>query len=147
VDEDRLLGAEASVGVTVGRDMTAASMGSGDVDVLGTPAVLALVERAAVAALRGLLPDDRTSVGAWVELEHVAPSAVGTRVRAHARLQSVEDRRLTFTFQVADRAGMVARGSHVRIIVDRDAFQRSADGRTGSGDSGDALPSSAPQAR
>ncbi len=44
---------------------TAVAVGSGDVDVLASPRVLALAEAAAVAALRGALPPERTSVGTW----------------------------------------------------------------------------------
>ncbi|MGH3666365.1 MAG: thioesterase family protein, partial [Egibacteraceae bacterium] len=66
-------GRQASVSTTVTDDDTAAALRSGEVPVLGTPRVVALVEQAAIAALDSALPPERTSVGAWVALEHLAP--------------------------------------------------------------------------
>src|SRR6059036_2871145 len=102
--------------------MTASHVGSGDVEVLATPMVLAMVERAAVAAVRGLIPEGRTSVGASVQLEHVGPTPVGATVTATARLMDVDGRKLSFEFEVSDPAGVVARGTHVRVAVDRNRF-------------------------
>lgn len=119
-------GAEATVEETVTEEMTAERLGSGDVPVLGTPAVLALVEAAAVAAVADSLEPGQTTVGASVELEHLAPTAVGARVTATAGLLEVDGRRLRFTFEVTDPAGPVARGTHARVILERDRFLRSA---------------------
>jgi len=102
--------------------MTARRIGSGDVAVLATPMVLTLVERAAMAALKGRLPKDRTSVGAWVDLHHVAPSPIGVTVAATARLERVDGRRLEFSVRVSDPAGVVAHGTHTRVVVDRASF-------------------------
>ena len=112
--------------------MTADHVGSGDVHVLATPMVLALVEGAAVSSLVGRLPDGTTSVGASVELAHLAPTPVGTPVEARVRLEHVEGgRRLTFSFAVSDPAGEVATGTHVRVVVDRDRFIQAAEERRG----------------
>jgi fluoroacetyl-CoA thioesterase len=115
-------GLEATVELSVGEDMTAEAVGSGDLPVLATPAVLALVERAAVAAVAGALPAGTTSVGASVELAHLAPTPVGATVRATAHLDAVQGRRLTFSFMVIDDVGRVAEGRHVRALVDRERF-------------------------
>jgi fluoroacetyl-CoA thioesterase len=129
-------GLEGTAEATVTEDVTAASVGSGDVAVLATPEVLALVERAAVAAVRDRLGPDRTSVGSSVSLDHVAPTPVGGVVRATVRLERVEGRRLSFSFVVIDGAGRVAEGSHVRVVVDRRRFEASARDRLdGAGDS------------
>lgn len=122
-------GHQATVEETVTEDMTADRLGSGDVPVLGTPAVLALVEAAAVAAVADGLEPGSTTVGASVDLEHLAPTPVGGTVTATAALAEVEGRRLTFRFEVTDAAGPVARGEHVRVIVDRDRFLGSAGDR------------------
>ncbi len=119
-------GLEATVEETVTEDMTAPRLGSGDVPVLGTPAVLALVEAAALAAVAGQLEPSQTTVGASVELEHVAPTAIGAQVTATAGLVGVDGRRLRFSFEVTDPAGPVARGTHVRAIVDREPFMQKA---------------------
>ena len=115
-------GRQATVEETVTEDMTADRLGSGDVPVLGTPVVLALVEAAAVAAVADELEPGTTTVGASVALDHLAPTPVGGTVTATAALAQVEGRRLTYRFEVTDAAGPVARGEHVRVIVDRDRF-------------------------
>jgi fluoroacetyl-CoA thioesterase len=123
-------GRQATVEETVTEGMTADRLGSGDVPVLGTPAVLALVEAAAVAAVGDELEPGTTTVGASVALDHLAPTPVGGTVTATAALAQVEERRLTFRFEVTDAAGPVARGEHVRVIVDRDRFLGSARARS-----------------
>jgi fluoroacetyl-CoA thioesterase len=123
-------GRQATVEETVTESMTARSLGSGDVPVLGTPAVLALVEAAAVAAVADALDAGTTSVGTSVELEHLAPTPVGGVVTATAALARIDGRRLEFRFEVTDRAGPVARGGHVRVIVDRERFVETARDRS-----------------
>jgi predicted thioesterase len=115
-------GLRGQVDAVVTEEMTAERIGSGHVPVLATPTVLALVEQAAMRALDGRLPDNLTTVGASVTLDHLAPTPVGALVNAEARLESVEDRQLQFAVEVADPAGVVARGTHVRVIVGRDRF-------------------------
>jgi predicted thioesterase len=119
-------GMQATVEETVTEDMTAERLGSGDVPVLGTPAVLALVEGAAVAAVSDDLKTGTTTVGASVELDHMAPTPLGARITATAGVRHVEGRRVTFAFEVTDPAGPVARGTHVRVVVDRRRFLETA---------------------
>lgn len=101
---------------------TARALGSGDVAVLGTPRVLALVEAATVAAVAGALPAEQTTVGVRVELDHVAPSPVGSAVRADARLVEVAGRRLTFEVSLSQDGEEVAHGRVLRAVVDRARF-------------------------
>jgi predicted thioesterase len=124
-------GLEATVEETVTDEMTSERLGSGDVPVLGTPAVLALVEAAAVAAVSNALEGSQTTVGASVELEHLAPTAVGASVTATAGLVEVDGRRLRFSFEVTDPAGPIARGTHVRVLVERERFLAGARDRSG----------------
>jgi fluoroacetyl-CoA thioesterase len=119
-------GMQATVEETVTEEMTAQRLGSGDMPVLGTPAVLALVEAAAVAAVADELEDEETSVGTSVELDHVAPTPVGGRITATAAVRNADGGRVTFGFEVTDQAGPVARGTHVRALVDRDRFLQTA---------------------
>jgi fluoroacetyl-CoA thioesterase len=113
----------------VSQQDTAVALGSGDVPVLGTPRVVALVEEACVAAVQPALADGETTVGMLIEIEHLHPSAVGAKVVAHARLTDVEGRRLEFAVGVSENGREVARGRVVRSMVDRDRFlSRVADG-------------------
>jgi predicted thioesterase len=104
--------------------MTAKALGSGDVPVFGTPALLALIEEAAVTALLGALDDGMTSVGVHVELDHLAPSRVGAEVRALATLTAVEGRALTFECEAYDGETLIGRATHKRAIVNREKFLR-----------------------
>ncbi|HLH47339.1 MAG TPA: hotdog domain-containing protein [Acidimicrobiales bacterium] len=101
---------------------TAEAVRSGDVPVLATPRVVSLCEQASVEALAGVLEDGRTSVGNRVEVAHLAPVAVGSKVRAVASLERAEGRRLVFSVSVSDDYGLVAAGKVTRVVVDRAAF-------------------------
>ncbi len=101
---------------------TAVVMGSGSVAVLATPRVIALCEEATMAALANRLGPGETSVGMRVEVDHLAPTAVGRHVVAEATLKKVEGRRLTFTVSATDDRGLVAAGKVTRVIVNVDRF-------------------------
>jgi fluoroacetyl-CoA thioesterase len=106
----------------VEREHTALALGSGDVPVLGTPALLALAEGACVDAIRADLPDGETSVGTWAEIEHLKATPVGHEVSAHATLIGHHGRRLEFNVKVEDGGETVAMVRHRRVLVDRDRF-------------------------
>jgi fluoroacetyl-CoA thioesterase len=122
-------GLEGTAEDVVTPEMTAEWLGSGDVPVLATPMVLALAERAAVAAVADVLPEASTTVGAAVEMAHEAPTPVGAWIRARARLEDVVGRRLRFSFTVEDEAGRIASGTHVRVVVTREQFEAAASTR------------------
>lgn len=105
---------------------TALAVGSGDVEVLATPRVVALCERAAVAALTGHLPEGRTTVGVRISLEHLAPTVVGRTVTAIASLEAVDGRTLELAVEACDEAGVIARGLHTRVVVDEIPFMDAA---------------------
>ena len=119
-------GLTAEVELIVGDADTALAMRSGEVPVLATPRVIALCEQASMAAVEGRLAAGETTVGHAVQLDHVAPTRVGGRVRAEATLQKVAGRRLTFTVTVTDNRGLVAAGKITRVIVDTDRFMEKA---------------------
>lgn len=107
---------------------TAAAQGSGDVPVLATPRCVALAERATCAAVAGHIPDDMTTVGTRVELDHVAPTPVGATVTVDAVLEAVDGRRLTFGVRVRDAERTVASGTVRRVLVTREKFLRAVGG-------------------
>jgi predicted thioesterase len=118
-------GLSASVEAVVTEADTATALGSGDVPVLGTPRVLALLERATVEAVAALLEPGQTTVGARVELEHLRPSPVGATVLAGATLVEVAGRRLVFDVRLTSDGATAARGTVTRAVVDRDRFAAS----------------------
>ncbi len=115
-------GLSARVALTVTDADTAQTLGSGDVPVLGTPRVLALVEAASVRATARYLPSGTTTVGTRVELEHLLATPVGATVTAEARLSTVDGRRLAFAVTVHDGDRLAAQGTVERALVDRERF-------------------------
>jgi fluoroacetyl-CoA thioesterase len=108
--------------MTVTPDHTATRVGSGDVEVLATPALLALAEGACCDAVAEGLEPGETSVGSWSEVEHLRPVAVGSTVCAHATLVGHHGRRLEFTVNIEHDGETVARVRHRRLLVDRERF-------------------------
>ena len=119
-------GLTGAIELRVGEGDTAASLRSGDVLMLGTPRIVALVEEASVVALAGRLEPGITSVGMRVQLDHLIPVPVGVTVRAEATLERVEGRRLSFTVSVNNERGLVAAGKLTRVLVNRERFLEKA---------------------
>ena len=115
-------GVSASCTTTVTAGNTAATMGSGDLSVFATPAMVALMEHAAREAVAAELPEGSTTVGAELNVTHLKPSGLGAEITATAVLTAVEGRKLTFNVGARDAQGMIGEGTHVRYIVDREKF-------------------------
>jgi predicted thioesterase len=115
-------GLTASVALTVSEPDTAVALGSGDIAVLGTPRVLALVEEATVAAIASALEPGQSTVGVRVQLDHLAATPVGRQVWARATLATVEGRKLGFEVLVSDGETVAAKGTIDRVVVDRQRF-------------------------
>lgn len=107
---------------TVSASNTAAAMGSGDLEVFATPAMVALMENAAMRAVAEALPAGSTTVGVEMNVTHIKPSGVGAAVTAMAVLTEVDGRRLVFNVGARDDKGVIGEGIHVRYIVDRARF-------------------------
>lgn len=108
--------------VTISEANTAATLGSGDLQVFATPAMVALMENAAMRAVAPQLGEDDTTVGALMNTTHIKPSALGDTVRATATLKEVDGRKLTFDVKAEDSKGLIGEGTHVRYIVNRQKF-------------------------
>ena len=115
-------GLAAQVDLDVRDGDTAIAHRSGDVPVLATPRLIALCEEASVLAIDGRVPEGHTTVGMRVQLDHLAPTGVGCRVSAEARLDKIEGRRLTFSVSASDDRGLVAAGKVTRVVVDVEKF-------------------------
>ena len=112
-------GLRGTARLTVAESDTAASLGSGDVPVLGTPRLVALCEEASVAAIAGELPAGRTTVGTRVEIDHLAASPIGAVVGADAVLEAADGHLLHFTVSASEGGRIVGRGAVHRAVVDR----------------------------
>jgi predicted thioesterase len=115
-------GLSATTQLTVTDADTAIAFGSGEVPVLATPRIIALVEEAAVAAVHPCLEEGLSTVGVRVQIEHISPTPVGGVVTAEANLEKVEGRRLIFHVSARDERGLIAAGKVTRVTVDIERF-------------------------
>ena len=115
-------GAAAQSRTTVCEANTAAAMGSGDMPVFATPAMVALMENAAMLAVAPGLPEGAATVGAEMNVSHIKPSGLGAEIVASAVATAVGGRKITFNVGARDAEGMIGEGTHVRFIVDRERF-------------------------
>ena len=108
--------------LTVGNENTAIALGSGDMPVLATPAMIALMENAAMLAVASELEDGDTTVGGHIESSHLRPTPVGAEVSATATLEKVEGRKLYFKIIAHQGDVVIGEGTHLRFIVSREKF-------------------------
>ena len=106
----------------VGAEQTAQVMGSGDMPVLATPALVAMMENAAMLCARQLLTDGETTVGGSIDVRHLAPSPVGAEIRVVAELTERDGRRLMFSIRATEGEKEIGIANHVRYAVNRERF-------------------------
>lgn len=97
-------------------------VGSGDLHVLSTPSMIALMEEAAMHCVAPNLREGQTTVGGKIAVSHLKPTAYERTISATATLTAVEGRKLLFTISASDEDGLIGEGEHTRFIVDRVKF-------------------------
>lgn len=100
----------------------AATMGSGALQVYATPAMIALVEKAAWESVQPYLEEGSGTVGTELRVKHLAATPVGLIVTARTELIAVEGRKLVFKVEVFDQTGKIGEGEHERFIVANEKF-------------------------
>ena len=115
-------GLSAELSITVSEADTASRWGSGLVPVYSTPALVGLMEAAAVKALDGQLEPGQTSVGGHIDVQHLAATPVGMVVRARAELTGVEGRKLSFHVEAWDEVEKIGEALHERFVVNTQKF-------------------------
>ena len=108
--------------VVVSEHNTALKLGSGDMEVFATPAMIALMENAAMNAVASHLDMGATTVGTMMKSSHIKASALGANIVAEAELVAIDGRRLCFAVKAWDDRGVIGEGEHERFIVDRERF-------------------------
>jgi fluoroacetyl-CoA thioesterase len=114
---------------TVTPALTATHLGSGGVEVFSTPSMVALMERAAVAAIDHLLPEGQASVGTALDIKHLAATPVGHAVRAQAEVTTVEGRTVRFAVRAWDEDELIGEGTHTRFVIDVARFWERVQGK------------------
>jgi fluoroacetyl-CoA thioesterase len=114
----------------VGENHTAKHLGSGGVEVLATPVMIALMEDAARSSVDSNLDQGQLSVGVNLNVSHLAATPVGMRVTARSELVAIDGRRLTFKVEAYDEREKIGEGTHVRAIIHLDSFMARLDAKT-----------------
>jgi fluoroacetyl-CoA thioesterase len=117
-------GAKGVADLIVGSEHTAPHVGSGKIAVLATPVMVNLMEAAALAAVEAHLPQGYQTLGIRLDVSHIAATPVGMRVRARAELTQVNGRQLSFRVVAEDEAEIIGEGSHERVVVNVERFDR-----------------------
>lgn len=131
IDLSRLKpGLTGSAELVVGVEHTAPSVGSGLVPVLGTPVMITVIERAALAAVEALLPQGHQSLGIHLDVRHFAATPIGMTVRATAELVAVDGRMLSFRVEARDDREAIGDGSHQRVVVNVARFDERVQRKT-----------------
>ena len=123
------IGTKGSGEALVTEVLTARALGSGELPVYATPAMLLLVEETAWKSVAPQLEPGQGTVGTRLEMAHLAATPMGRKVRCETVLTEIDRRRLTFSAVVWDEAGKIGEGTHERFIVDNDRFLAKANAR------------------
>lgn len=107
---------------TISEALTAMQMGSGDLPVFATPAMMALMENAAMMAVANELPEGCTTVGGHIESSHLRPSKVGEKVSAVAEVTKVDGKKIEFKVAAYSGETLLGEGTHLRFVVDKEKF-------------------------
>ena len=108
----------------VGYNDTAAKYGSGDLEVLATPALVAFMENAALNLVAPYLQESESTVGTAISVKHVKATASGKKVICTAILDEIDGNRLEFNIEAFEDKEIIGFGKHTRYIIDVDRFMR-----------------------
>ena len=126
------VGQSATATVTVTESNIAKTMKSGSLEVFATPAMCALMEEAAQAAVQPELNDDEGTVGISLSISHDAPSPMGTTITATATVTAVEGRKISFAIEASDGVGIIGKGTHERFVINNEKFMTKVGARKAS---------------
>jgi predicted thioesterase len=110
----------------VTNEKTAKILGSGGLEIYGTPSMIALMEGTALKSVQPFLEPGTTTVGISLNIKHVSATPVGLTVRCESELIEIDRKRLVFRVIAADDKGEIGSGIHERFIVEIDRFLKNA---------------------
>jgi predicted thioesterase len=125
------IGIKGQQELTVTLDKCAGALGSGNLDVFATPAMIALMEETAWRSVQPFLQPGEGTVGTALNVRHTAATPVGLKVRCETELTLVDRRRLVFEVRVYDPFGLVGEGTHERFVINHEKFMKKVDEKRG----------------
>lgn len=113
----------------VTEEKTARAMGSGELAVYATPAMIALMEETAYRSVSSELDEGMGTVGTRLDVKHIAASPLGMKITCKTELIEVDGRRLVFKVEAFDEKGLIGEGIHERFIIQNEKFQMKTDSK------------------
>lgn len=113
--------------VLVTPKLTAKSFQSGGLNVLATPALIALMEKTAWKSVLPYMQKGFDTVGTFIEMHHLSPTKIGDKITCISKLISINKKELTFQIEAWDNHDQIGMATHKRFIVDTLSFQQKAD--------------------
>lgn len=110
--------------VKVSSENSAETMGSGELKVFATPAMVALMEKAASQSVKSYINDGESTVGTLMNIEHISATPLGMVVKAESTLLEIEGRKLVFEVKAFDECGLIGKGRHERFIINAEKFMQ-----------------------
>jgi len=120
-------GIKGAQSVTVTEENLASTVGSGDLPVFATPAMIALIEKTASLSVQPYLDLGTSTVGTHLDIAHSSATPIGMTVVCETELVEIDRRRLVFKVRVYDSKSEVGFGTHERFIVDSQRFLEKAE--------------------
>lgn len=108
--------------ITVTKNDTARVFGSGELEVLATPRMVALMEECAYKCIACELDEGQSTVGTLMNVKHLSATPVGMRAWAEAEVTEVDGRRIVFSVKAYDDSGIIGEGTHERFIIFAEKF-------------------------
>ena len=128
-ENGNMINIKNKIEMVVGTDNTAEKMGSGELPVLSTPAMVALIEETCWKSVKNLFGEGRSTVGTKLEVSHLSPTPVGMKIWCESELLDEGDRQLQFRVKVYDETGLIGEGIHERFVVENDKFMKKAEAK------------------
>ena len=110
-------GISSSREIVVDRERTIDFMGE-SARVYATPMLVRDIEMTCRELLLEHLDSGEDSVGTRIELDHMAPTLIGQKVKIEAKLAELKGRAVTFEVSAHDGLDAICRCKHGRFVVD-----------------------------
>ena len=106
----------------VNSDHLAKNVGSGELNVLSTPSLLAFIENTCMLKINETINSDQTSLGVKVELKHLKPSLENENIECFIINVSNLDNKWLFDVEVKSKDKLIAVCQHTRYVVNKKEF-------------------------